>query len=325
MMKLEESITIIKALADHSRLTIMNALADRPHYVEELAERLDLAVSTVSFHLKKLEKAGLVHKKKEQYYVMFYSNQDALNISLRELIGVKDIEKDSQEERMQEYRRKVVQAFFRNGSIAKMPAQQKKRKIILEEIAKRFEPGHKYAEQEINETILEVYEDYCTIRREMVDWKMMTRDRDEYWRTDKELPGPSLLWPQDKKLQGEVKMDRRKELKQQYKDTAMIAGVLQIKNLRNNKLLVGSALNAQGKLNSHKSQLQFGSHRNKALMQDWKEYGAENFSFDILETLEIKGEISHKDRQKLKGLEELWLEKLQPYGEKGYNERKNDI
>ncbi|MCP4400587.1 MAG: metalloregulator ArsR/SmtB family transcription factor [bacterium] len=320
-MKLEESIAIIKALADNSRLTIVNALSDRPHYVEELAERLDLAVSTVSFHLKKLEKAGLVSKKKEQYYVMFYSNQDVLSTRLRDLINVKDIPKDGQEERMLDYRRKVVQSFFRNGIIAKMPAQQKKRKILLEEIAKRFEPRRIYKEQELNEIILEVYEDYCTVRREMIGWGMMDRDGEKYWRLNDKLSGPSLLWPQNKPSQGKHTMDRRKELKQQYKNTPTIAGVLQMKNLKNGKMFIGSGLNVQSKLNGHRIQLQIGSHRNKALMQDWKEYGAENFSFDILETLELKGEISHKDREELQTLEGLWLEKLQPYDDKGYNRR----
>ena len=320
-MKLEESISIMKALADQSRLLIMNALADRPHYVEELSERLDLAVSTVSFHLKKLEKAGLVSKKKEQYYVMFHSNHEILNTRLRDLIGVKDIPKDGQEERLLDYRRKVVQSFFRHGTIARMPAQQKKRKILLEEIAKRFELGHKYSEPEINETILEVYDDYCTARREMIGWEIMAREGGKYWRTDEELPGPPLLWAQKNISEGENRMDKRKELKQQYKDSPLLAGVLQIKNLKNGKILLGSAPNAQGKLNSHKVQLQIGSHRNKELQMDWKECGAENFSFDILETLEIKGEISHKDRKELKDLEELWLEKLQPYDDKGYNRR----
>jgi DNA-binding MarR family transcriptional regulator len=320
-MKLEESISIMKALADQSRLTIMNALTERPHYVEELSERLDLAVSTVSFHLKKLEKAGLVSKKKEQYYVMFHSNHAILDTRLRELIAAKDIPKDGQEERLLEYRRKVVQSFFRNGTIARMPAQQKKRKILLEEIAKGFEPGCIYSEQEVNEGILKVHDDYCTARREIIGWEIMAREGGKYWRTDKELPGAPLLWPQRKKLKGEENMDRRKELKQQYKDAAMIAGVFQIKNLKTGKILVGSAPNAQGKLNSHRVQLQIGSHRNKDLQMDWKEYGAENFSFDILETIKIEGETSYKDREELKALEELWLEKLQPYVDRGYNRR----
>ena len=111
-MKLSESTTMIKALADKSRLEIMNALLEKSHYVEELSERLNLAASTISFHLKKLEYANLVYKIKEQYYVMYHANHDVLAMTLRDLVSVDDIEKTVQEERLQRYRQKVLQAFF---------------------------------------------------------------------------------------------------------------------------------------------------------------------------------------------------------------------
>ena len=66
-MDAEQSLAIIKALADASRLAIVGSLVERPQYVEEIAQRHALAPSTVSFHLKKLEKAGLVRSRQEQY------------------------------------------------------------------------------------------------------------------------------------------------------------------------------------------------------------------------------------------------------------------
>ena len=38
-------------------------------------------------------------------------------------------------------------------------------------------------------------------------------------------------------------MERKKELKQQYKETAIEAGIYQIKNTANNKVFVGSTKN----------------------------------------------------------------------------------
>ena len=58
-MTTEQSIAILKALADQSRLAIVNSLLERSQYVEEIAKRHGLAASTVSFHLRKLEQAGL--------------------------------------------------------------------------------------------------------------------------------------------------------------------------------------------------------------------------------------------------------------------------
>ena len=63
-MGIKENIEIMKSLADASRLQVLNSLMEKPQYVEEIAQRMNLAVSTVSFHLKKLEKAGLVYKTK---------------------------------------------------------------------------------------------------------------------------------------------------------------------------------------------------------------------------------------------------------------------
>jgi DNA-binding transcriptional ArsR family regulator len=49
-----KSIEIMKLLADISRLHVLIFLMDKPQYVEELTYMLNLAVSTVSFHLKKM-------------------------------------------------------------------------------------------------------------------------------------------------------------------------------------------------------------------------------------------------------------------------------
>lgn len=180
MMKFSESIAIIKALADPSRLRILDALNDRPHYVEELAERLHLAVSTVSFHLKKLEQANLVSKVKEQYYVMFYANRNALSLTLNDLIAVDDLEKSIQEERIEEYKAKVIQTFFKDGKLTRIPAQQKKRWIVFEEIARKFTPGQIYQEEEINARIAEIHDDYCALRRAFVDGGIFTRNGTTY-------------------------------------------------------------------------------------------------------------------------------------------------
>ncbi len=112
----------------------------------------------------------------------------------------------------------------------------------------------------------------------------------------------------------------KKDLKREYKETRQTMGVFQIRNLTNEKVFVGSSLNLDGILNRHKFALNAGSHQNKALQADWNEFGAENFAFEILEELEPRENLDNK--RELNFLEDLWLEKLQPYGERGYNERK---
>jgi predicted transcriptional regulator len=179
-MEISNSIEIMKSLADASRLRVLNALLQKPQYVEELANRLGLAESTVSFHLRKLEGAKLVRKVKEQYYVVYHPAEEILNLSLLELIRSDDVDEYLQEERMEKYRQKVLKAFMHKGKLEKLPVQWKKRMIILEEFKKNLLPGKSYTEKEINDCILPVYGDYCTIRRLLIEEGMMERDKQIY-------------------------------------------------------------------------------------------------------------------------------------------------
>ena len=114
-------------------------------------------------------------------------------------------------------------------------------------------------------------------------------------------------------------MKSKKELIQEYKEQPKRAGVFMVKNTANGKILLGSSLNLEGPLNSHKFMLSIGSHRNKALQQDWNEYGAEKFVFEILDVVKVKEDPSFNVSDELTLLEQIWIEELQPFGECGYN------
>src|SRR5437773_410845 len=114
--------------------------------------------------------------------------------------------------------------------------------------------------------------------------------------------------------------NRKKELKREYRETHTPMGIYQIRNIANDKLLIGSALNLPGVLNSQKFQLRAGSHPNRRLQSEWKDFGAESFVFEILDELTATEGPGKDYRADLAFLEEFWREKLQPYGERGYNE-----
>ncbi|WP_453992302.1 GIY-YIG nuclease family protein [Bacillus nitroreducens] len=119
-------------------------------------------------------------------------------------------------------------------------------------------------------------------------------------------------------------MDRKKTLKQIYKETPIEGGVFQIKNNQNGKLYIGSTRNFKT-LNGLKFSLEAGafSPTNKELQEDWNQYGAGAFSIDKLETLKKKDDPYFNEKEALQELEIKWLNQLQPYGEKGYNKKKN--
>ena len=81
---------------------------------------------------------------------------------------------------------KVKKAFWRDGLIVMMRSQLKKRKVLLDLLALDFEPGRSYTEQEVNFKILDHYDDYCTARREMVDFGLLKREKGLYVRPAQE-------------------------------------------------------------------------------------------------------------------------------------------
>lgn len=111
----------------------------------------------------------------------------------------------------------------------------------------------------------------------------------------------------------------RRELNREYAERVKPAGVYQVKNLANGKVLLGSSLNLEGPLNRHKFMLKIGSHTNKALQNDWDEFGPEKFAFEILEEARRKDVPGFNLADELTLLEMIWLEKLKPFGERGYN------
>ena len=176
-----EAILLFKCLSDVTRLQLVKALADGPKYVELLAEVLDRTPSTVSFHLKKLEEAGLVRMHKEQYYAVATLQTEVLDQRLLEIICPTGERLDIQTEREQQYRQKVLQNLFEYGKLKTIPVQRKKRRIILDEIAKQFQPGRIYTEKEVNLFIADFHDDFCTLRREMIAEGIMERDKGQYW------------------------------------------------------------------------------------------------------------------------------------------------
>jgi len=111
----------------------------------------------------------------------------------------------------------------------------------------------------------------------------------------------------------------RKEIHQEYKERVKPAGVFMVKNNANGKVLLGSSLNLEGSLNRHKFMLKIGSHTNKALQKDWDEFGPEHFVFEILEQVKVQEGPNFNLNDELALLEMIWLEKLHPVGERGYN------
>lgn len=184
--RLNHLSTLFKALADPARLRILGRLAERPHAGYELAEELALTAPTISHHMRKLVDAGLVDAAAEAQSRIYTLRLAAFQVlarpsssDLQHSPGTKD---DA-----------VTRAYFDGPRLRHLPAARKKRVSVLRRLLERFEPNRDYPEREVNDLLRLAHDDVATLRRELVDYGFMVRDRGIY-RVASELPdrGPTL-------------------------------------------------------------------------------------------------------------------------------------
>nr|WP_238402880.1 DUF2087 domain-containing protein [Paenibacillus mesophilus] len=198
-------------------------------------------------------------------------------------------------------RQTILNQYFPDGpdgGLSEFPRKEKRKRVILDHMMNRFEPERLYSEKEVNEIIKQVFEDYVTIRRYLIEFGYLSRrdDGSEYWVKD------SANVPQ-----------KHEEAK---------AGVFRLVNTVNGKMLVESTPNMYGAWNRIRFGLQTGLLDNPELQKDWNDYGEDKFVFEVLDTWspEEGAEPNSKERRlQLKEMENRRLEQLQPYGERGYN------
>lgn len=163
---------LFKALADPARLRILGLLAGRPRAGHELASELALTPPTISHHMRKLTEAGLVSAVSEAQSRIYSLRTD----DLRELAGSANAAghgEESEDDR-------IIRAFFDGDRLKQIPAQRKKRVVVLRHLLTRFTPDRDYSEREVNDILRVAHEDVATLRRELVDYGFMTRDRGIY-------------------------------------------------------------------------------------------------------------------------------------------------
>ncbi|MCA9838428.1 MAG: metalloregulator ArsR/SmtB family transcription factor [Trueperaceae bacterium] len=174
---LKARANLFKALGNPTRLLIVNLIRLSPRHTEELASILKLSPGTISHHLSTLSEAALLESKKEQYYVSYSLIPGVLDIKLEEMVSMsqpgleQSVEKDA-------FKDKVMRAFFERGRLLQIPTQQKKLHVVLEEIAKAFDPDKSYTEREVNIIIADFHDDFATLRRELINFNYMTRSKD---------------------------------------------------------------------------------------------------------------------------------------------------
>lgn len=205
--------------------------------------------------------------------------------------------------------RAELSRFFseEDGRLKSFRIKEYEKKMVLSEVIRLFRYGKKYTESEVNQVLEDIYDDYVLLRRELVDRGFLSRQND----------GSQYLVVHPAEGD-EEKMDSRKELKLKAKEEKPQSGIFQLVNKENGKSFIGSSPNLKS-LNGLRFELNLGSHQNKQLQEDWKQYGENAFEFNILELVDEKDLQKRSKKKLLEELKEKWVTEVNPFGENGYN------
>jgi hypothetical protein len=110
-------------------------------------------------------------------------------------------------------------------------------------------------------------------------------------------------------------MDRKKELKEQYRQMKPEMGAFIIRSNSSKKCSIESTKNLKGSINGAKFKLESGNHPNRELQNNWNQLGSENFKIEVLEKLQYDKDESKTDyTEELALMKMIWEEKLSKEG-----------
>jgi hypothetical protein len=177
----EELMNFMKSLADAERLKIAGLLGVEALTATQVAEKLGMSQAEATHHLDTLVQSGLAHKEGNAYRL----DRRALEqLSQRVLAQSRP---PAPEYEGDEFEVKTLRAYIsRDGTLKSIPSQHKKLMVVLNHLAKNFEPGVQYPESQVNQILRRYHEDTAALRRYMVDNGLLQRERGVYWKTTSE-------------------------------------------------------------------------------------------------------------------------------------------
>lgn len=184
-MQLDKIVAFHKALSDPLRIKMLVLLARGELSGQELADKLYVTPPTVTHHAAKLRETALIKERRDRNTIYFSINEyfirqhSAAAVNL--IFGGTPEKGEDMKGANEQLKESVLKNFFtKEGKLKHLPAQYKKKLIVLERLVSGFQPGRTYAEAEVNEYIKRFHPDYATIRREFIMHRYMFRQQERY-------------------------------------------------------------------------------------------------------------------------------------------------
>lgn len=181
----DKLLAFFKVMGNENRLKIAGLLAEREHTVSELADLLDLREPTVSEHLAMMKEIDLVRVRPEGTRRVYSFNAKSLYAMNKDLLS-RDKLAALVRSKPEDEEQRILQTYIREGRLTQIPVGRKKLLTILKFLSEQFEFDVRYPEKRVNEMLKQFHEDYATLRRELVDFHYLEREKGIYWRVERE-------------------------------------------------------------------------------------------------------------------------------------------
>lgn len=191
----EDLLYLLKALSDEHRLLMVAMMSEREYTVTEMAELLERTEPTVSHHVSKLHSVGLLRLRMAGNQRFYSINSERLakfkayaaeidSLPTKPEVEVSDnawidaLDWDTAD-------KKLLRNYTFSGRLSKLPEKEKNWLVILRWLATKFQRDMRYSEKQVNAILTEVHKDYASLRRNLVEYGFMRRERGggDYWLT----------------------------------------------------------------------------------------------------------------------------------------------
>lgn len=189
-MQLNKLVNFHKVMGDPTRIRILALLANGPLHGQAIAGKLGLTPPTITHHMAKLKEINVITQKREKNTIYFSLNGKELEVQSQAIL--KTIYKQEDEtvqasEKKQDQNGIIANFLTKEGKLKNIPAQRKKKLMVLQYLMKGLEVGKKYSEKDINEYIKKYHDDFATIRREFIMNHFMYRENGIYEMNPQEM------------------------------------------------------------------------------------------------------------------------------------------
>ncbi len=196
-----ELLELLKAVADETRLKMVGLMHQQERTVTEMAGLLELTEPTISHHVSKLHNVGFLRLRMAGTQRFYQLNEIRLAKFKAYINTIEALPEESAAEKSDDSwinalnwgddDKKILRIYTRNGKLLKLPLKDKHMVVVSRWLAMLFQPSIRYSEKEVNAILTQIHGDYATLRRSLVEYGFMRRERGggDYWLTPENESG----------------------------------------------------------------------------------------------------------------------------------------